>query len=590
MRFLYFSVVGMVFLCISACESIQEQPNIIFILTDDQGYGDIACHGNPWLQTPHIDELYNQSIRFTNFHVGTTCAPTRAGLLTGKACNKVGVWHTINGRSLLRAEEKTLADILKENGYNTSIFGKWHLGDNYPYRPEDRGFDEVLTHGGGGIGQTPDYWNNDYFDDTYFRNGKPEKMEGYCTDVFFEEAMKWINKQDEKPFFTYISTNAPHTPLHVEEHYAKPYKNFPEIKSADFYGMIANIDENIGKLISFLKETKRFRNTIIIFMTDNGTIEGASFSEGLNGNDLVKGYNAGMRGLKTSPYEGGHRVPFFILWEEGGLKNGKDIDELSSYTDFLPTIADLCGIKMTDKTDGLSLLPLLNNTTGWKSRTLVVDTQREEFLKKGKQFAVMTDQWRLVGEELYDIKKDPLQEHDIANEFPEIVKNLQNAYEEWWSDVSQNKDEYERIVIGKDLSRHALTVHDCHMTKGYPAWNQDMIRSGTSENGFWTITVEEEGAYEFHLQRWPEESGLALGEKAPEGENIPGGEPYEEGRSFTFKKAKLKINEKEFESDVDNNAASVSFKVHLDKGDYNIQSWLTDVSGVTIPAFYVYIK
>ena len=197
----------------------QKKPNVILIMTDDQGYGDLACHGNPWIKTPEMDKLYQQSVRLTDFHVGTTCAPTRSGLMTGRNCNEVGVWHTIIGRNFLRQGEITIANILKDNGYRTGIFGKWHLGDNFPYRPEDRGFEEAVIHGGGGVGQTPDYWNNDYFDDTYFRNGVPEKFEGYCTDVWFSEALTFIEKRREEPFFCYIAPNAPHGPFHVPQKY-----------------------------------------------------------------------------------------------------------------------------------------------------------------------------------------------------------------------------------------------------------------------------------------------------------------------------------------------------------------------------------
>jgi arylsulfatase A-like enzyme len=196
-----------------------QKPNVILILTDDQGYGDLACHGNSFIKTPNLDKLHAGSVRFTDYHVATTCAPTRAGLMTGKNCNKVGAWHTIIGRELLRKEEVTMAEIFKKAGYVTGIFGKWHLGDNYPFRPQDRGFDEVLIHGGGGVTQTPDYWNNDYFDDTYFYNGKPQKYNGYCTDVWFSEATKFISKHKKQPFFCYLATNAPHSPFNITDKY-----------------------------------------------------------------------------------------------------------------------------------------------------------------------------------------------------------------------------------------------------------------------------------------------------------------------------------------------------------------------------------
>ena len=320
---------------------VPAKPNIIFILTDDQGYGDLGCEGNPWIKTPSMDTLFAESVRFTNFHTGTTCAPSRAGLMTGKYCNKVGVWHTIKGREILSSEENTLAGWLKEAGYRTGIFGKWHLGDNYPYRPQDRGFDEVLIHGGGGVGQEPDYWNNDYFDDTYFHNGKAEKYNGYCTDIWFSEALKFIENNKNGPFFCYLSTNAPHHPYYVEAKYSDPYKNNPDIPHPDFYGMISNLDENLGRLREALDSLGLSTNTILVFMSDNGTSGGVEF--GKDG-EIMAGYNAGMRGKKGSPYDGGHRVPFFLYWPDGGIPGGKDVSTITSYIDFVPTILDLCGI------------------------------------------------------------------------------------------------------------------------------------------------------------------------------------------------------------------------------------------------------
>ena len=250
------------------------KPNVILIITDDQGYGDIGFHGNDWIQTPNIDLLAKESVRLTDFHVGTTCAPTRSGLMTGRNCNRVGVWHTVMGRSLLRKSEVTMADVFKSNGYATGMFGKWHLGDNYPYRPHDRGFEEAFYHGGGGVSQSPDYWDNDYFDDTYFRNGEPEKVSGYCTDVWFSSALEFIERNREKPFFCYLSTNAPHGPYHVPQKYIDLYKDKSAIPNPNFYGMITNVDENLGTFRIRLEELGLADNTILIFMTDNGTAAG----------------------------------------------------------------------------------------------------------------------------------------------------------------------------------------------------------------------------------------------------------------------------------------------------------------------------
>lgn len=567
-----------------------QKPNIIFILTDDQGYGDLACHGNPWIKTPNIDKLHSESVRFTNFHTGTTCAPTRSGIMTGKYCNKVGVWHTINGREILATEETTLAQTMKSAGYHTSIFGKWHLGDNYPFRPQDRGFEEVLIHGGGGVGQQPDYWNNDYFDDTYFHNGKPEKYNGYCTDVWFSEATKYIEAHKDKPFFCYIACNAPHSPYHVEEKYVNLYKDNPNIPEPNFYGMITNLDENIGKFRNTLEKLKISENTILIFMTDNGTSAGVRFS---SKGEVVSGYNAGMRGAKGSPYEGGHRVPFFINWPDGGILGGKDIPYLTAYIDLMPTLLDLCGVKPKSEMDGISLKPLLyGKSDAWPERVLFADTQREEFLVKGKSFVAMTDRWRLIGkDELYDIKSDTGEKKNVAVQHPEVVEKLLDEYEKWWSDVSQNSDKYACIKIGTAHENPVcLHSHDFHTENGFPAWSQEMVRASDGANGFWAIEVAKTGRYEIELCRWPKESCLLMNDKAPSGEKIPGGKPYMEGKALNIIEARIKIGEHEHIAAVKTGQLSVKFTLKLKAGKTTLTTWLKDDLEVERGAFYTYIK
>ena len=257
------------------------RPNVVLINTDDQGYGDLGCHGNPVLKTPHLDRLYSQSVRLTNFHVDPTCSPTRAALMTGRYSTRTGVWHTVMGRHMPRTDNIMMPQVFADNGYRTAIFGKWHLGDSYPYRPHDRGFHFALTHGGGGIGQIPDFWGNDYFDDTYFHNDLPKKFDGYCTDIFFHEAMEFIDARQTQPFFVYLSTNAPHSPYRVLESYAKQYEEAVggDAQLAKFYGMIANLDQNVGRLLRQLDQLNLTRDTLVIFMTDNGTSRGAKFSD-----------------------------------------------------------------------------------------------------------------------------------------------------------------------------------------------------------------------------------------------------------------------------------------------------------------------
>ena len=469
-----------------ACQEKEfKQPNVIIVMTDDQGYGDLGCHGNKDIITPNLDKLYAKSVSLTDFHVGTTCAPTRSALMTGKHFNKVGVWHTINGRSLLRKEEKTIADIFSEAGYSTGMFGKWHLGDNYPFRPQDRGFQEVWVHGAGGVTQAPDYWGNDYFDDTYYHNGVPEKTEGYCTDVWFGKAIEFIDKNKEKPFFCYIPTNAPHGPLFVDKKYSDLYRDNENVPSPEFNGMITNIDENMGLLEEYLQKNDLTDNTILIFMTDNGTANGVRLDkEGF----ATKGHSANMRGKKGSNYEGGHRVPFFIHWPGGDLNQQKSISTNIVVMDVLPTLMDLCKIPQgNNQFDGTSLKSLLyGEYENWKDRMLLVDTQREYHLKKYKRPAVMYNEWRLVnGEELYNIAEDPEQRINIADKHPDLVEKLKAGYEELWEDVSIHKDENNRIIVGTDAENPVmLSSHDWAGTPRVP-WNQGQVRGGMKENGFW---------------------------------------------------------------------------------------------------------
>lgn len=378
-----------------------EKPNVVLVITDDQGYGDLGVTGNPVIKTPNMDALAAESVSLEDYHVAPTCSPTRCSLLTGHWTNRAGAWHTFNGRSMLRENEITLGQLLKDNGYETGMFGKWHLGDNYPYRPEDRGFTEVYRHVAGGVGQGADYWDNSYFDGSYLHNGEAVPAKGFCTDVFFQAGNDFIRKSvsEKKPFFAYIATNAPHDPLHCPQEYLDMYEGQkPEI--AAFFGMITNIDDNIAKTRALLKELGVYQNTIFIFTTDNGTASGE------------KVFNAGMRGNKTSPYDGGHRVPFFLHWPAAGMDKKQAVKEITQAIDIVPTLLDLTGSSKPEKLnfDGISLRPLLDSATDadWPERFLVTDSQRVFDPIKWRQSAVMSNQWRLVnGTELYDIKDDP---------------------------------------------------------------------------------------------------------------------------------------------------------------------------------------
>ena len=571
------------------------KPNVILIVTDDQGYGDLACHGNPWLNTPNMDRLYKESTRFTNFHVSPTCSPTRAALMTGHYTNRTGAWHTIGGRSLLRENEMTMADVFAANGYATAIFGKWHLGDNYPFRPQDRGFQEVLIHGGGGVGQQPDYWDNDYFDDTYFHNGKPEKYTGYCTDVWFDEAIRYIDKKqgEEQPFFCYLATNAPHGPYYVENSYLKEYENNDSIPNPAFYGMVENLDENLGRLLSYLKRNNMEENTILVFMTDNGTAGGVNFKKGT-------GYNAGMRGAKGSMYEGGHRVPLFIRWPKGNISQGTEIATLTAHIDLLPTFIDLLTLKTPSKVDfdGTSLLPLLKGeiSSDLQNRILITDSQRLEMPKKWRQSSVMQEGWRLInGKELYDISKDPGQNNDIAGKHPDKVKNLQNAYENWWKDISPSFENTPAIVICPNQEPITMLYnHDMHFEDETEkiAWHQEYVREGVKNKGWFAVKVPKQGKYRITLLRWPESVKSAIGEGVPSRPALSGttvGE-FPAGKTLDIQKAGISFNGKKQEKAINPGDKGVSFDQTLDTGDYKFKAWFKDSKGEEFSAFYIKIE
>jgi arylsulfatase A-like enzyme len=377
---------------------MKTRPSIVLVITDDQGYPALGSSGHPFIQTPNLDAFHEDSVRFTDFHSGTTCAPTRAGLFTGRYCNSTGVWHTIGGRSLLRRDEVSIASRLSSAGYATGLFGKWHLGDEYPYRPQDRGFTTTVCHGGGGISQQPDWWGNDYFNDTYMVNGEPVKFEGYCTNIFFDQGMR------------FIETNAPHGPFNVDPKYRDLYANNTSSDAyARFLGMCTNIDENFGRLRAHLARLGIEDDTILIFMSDNGQTQ--------VGDPDAEMFNAGMRGFKGSEYEGGHRIPFFLRWKNGDVSGGRDVPQLSAYIDVTPTLLDLTGVSAESSEttgaptfDGQSLGTLVRGETDgfdWDSRIIVTDTQRVAHPLKWRKSCTMKGKWRLVDRnELYDLTTD----------------------------------------------------------------------------------------------------------------------------------------------------------------------------------------
>lgn len=557
-------------------------PNVVLVITDDQGYGDIAAHGNAMIRTPNLDALHASSVRLEDFHVDPTCSPTRSALMTGRYSTRTGVWHTILGRSLMHGDEWTLAEALRAGGYQTGMFGKWHLGENYPMRPQDQGFDDVVCHGGGGVGQGPDYWGNDYFDDTYWRNGKPEAFKGYCTDVWFEEATRFVEQSKGRPFFCYLSTNAPHGPYLVDEKWSKPYAEKGVVEQqARFYGMIENIDWNLGRFRSRLRELGLEENTIFVFMTDNGTSAGAPGPRNKRAGKW-RGFNAGMRGRKGSEYDGGHRVPFLVHWPAGGIGGagmGRSEGYLAAHIDVLPTIADLCGLPATPSgglgrgpQDGISLAARLRDPAAQlPERTLFVHSQRILIPEKWRKSAVMTERWRLVnGKQLYDIVADPGQKRDLAAAQPELVARLRKAYDGWWDSLAEVRSQSVHIGLGSPAEPVTLLhSHDWQrIGKGGCPWHQNHVKRGVKLHGHWFVDVQRPGLYEIELRRWVRHLDRPLGAV----------------------KAELRVAGQQLEQAVKAQDTKASFRCRLPAGETNLRSILTQADGSSHGAYYVYVS
>ena len=458
------------------------RPNIILVITDDQGMGDLSCMGNQVVKTPHIDKFHGMSTRFTDFQVSPTCAPSRAAIMSGVPPFKVGVTHTIFQRERMSLDAYTMPQALQGAGYATGLFGKWHLGDEEEYLPQSRGFDEVLMHGAGGIGQVrlgdfPPNGENTYFDSTLLHNDTIVKTKGFCTDLFFHAGLAWIKEQNkrEDPYFAYISLNAPHGPMIAPEKYKQRFLELGyDEKTAGRYGMVENLDDNFGIMMAKLNEWNALENTLVIFMTDNG---GTYLGGTLNGK-RVKHHNAGMKGSKNSPNEGGTHVPAFWYWK-GVTTEGVDIDGLTAHLDLFPTFSQMAGSELPEdmqELEGRSLLPLLTNPQSeWNDRKLFVHCGRwapnERDSAMYKKCAVRTERWRFVNNKnLYDISVDPGERKNVAEDYPEVVSQLRQSYDQWWeSTLSLMTNEGLPKLKPKEFP-FAIRYEQQLKEKGIPDW------------------------------------------------------------------------------------------------------------------------
>lgn len=464
------------------------RPNIVLVLTDDQGFGDIGFHGNYRIRTPNLDQFASQGVELTRFYVSPVCAPTRASLMTGRYYYRTGVIHTSRGGAKMHGEEVTIAELLAGNGYQTGIFGKWHLGDNAPMRPQDQGFLVSLIHKSGGITQTPDKPNS-YFDPILWRNGQRIKAEGYCTDVFFNAALEFIEKNQNEPFFVYLSTNAPHTPLQVDPRYSQPYEiDGLDATTAKIYGMISNIDENFGNLLSRLEALRLSERTVVIFMTDNGPQQ--------------RRYNAGLRDRKTSVYEGGIRVPFLIRWP-GYLDGPYQVDQIAAHIDIAPTLLSIADIRKPEglHMDGRNLLPAIRSASAeMEERSLVFQCHRGLTPQRYQNCAVVTSRYKLVANpglfsdesfdaepnfELYDLQVDSAEKVNLAERHPEIVRQLRSEYDRWFEDVRNTRRFTPGLIqigIRTENPIHLCRYQDANYREGLPSgWSVEVVRSARYE-------------------------------------------------------------------------------------------------------------
>ncbi len=582
------------------------RPNVILVVSDDQGFGDLSCHGNPILRTPNLDRLHSESLRFTNFHVAPMCTPTRGQLMTGCDAIRNGALNVSSGRSLADPSFPMMPELFAKSGYSTGLFGKWHLGDNHPYRPQDRGLQESVTFPSSHIGSVPDHWNNDYFDDTYLHNGIKQEYVGYTTDVFFSEAIDWMKRkaENDKPFFLYLPTAAPHQPHYVpvsyrvsmEKRIAETMPETPELDPRKreqlirFLAMIENFDTNFGRLETFLGSSGLRENTILVFMSDNGSTFGEKY------------YNAGMRGGKTTLWEGGHRVPLFIRWPAGKLGAARDISSLTQAQDILPTLLEMTGTEGRPF-DGKSLLPLVRgDVSSFAERPLFINYSRMPFARKVPEgvdpsyaahvrmegAAVLWENWRWLNDrELYDLSKDPMQLHDVAEEHPEIAAKMAFMLREWWEKNSATANSPRSVDIGHG-SEPVTMLTACEWWDVFVD-QQAQVRRGDRKTGVWHLNVVEAGRYEIELRRWPAEAGLGLAGGAPPAVLTDGSLPP--GKALPISMATLRIGKSEKKITLPERATAATFKMDLPVGKTTMKGDFLNGNGdYVVGAYYAYVR
>ncbi|MEX2111764.1 MAG: arylsulfatase [Pirellulales bacterium] len=473
-------------------------PNVILIMTDDQGWGDFGFHGNAKIETPHLDALARASTELTQFYVCPVCSPTRASLMTGRYNYRTGAIDTYLGRSTMAADEVTVAEMLATAGYRTAIFGKWHLGDNYPSRAMDQGFGESLVHRGGGMVQPADPPGGSYFDPILMHNGRDEPSHGYCSDVFTAAATRFIEQHAAEPFFVYLAFNCPHTPLQLPDEYLKRYQDQGlDDATARVYGMVTNIDDNLGRLFAKLQALELADDTIVVFLTDNGPQQPR--------------YNGQWRDRKGSVYEGGIHVPCLVRWP-GHVAAGVKCDQVAAHIDLAPTLLEACGVAPPQdvRFDGLSVWPAISgrgdSDAKLGERLLFFQWHRGDVPERGRACAVRGPRYKLVqaagrGEqqdfqpewELYDLASDPGERHNVIDAHPDVAERMRRAYDAWFDDVGSTRGyPAPRIVAG--------TAHENPLTLTRQDWRGPQAGWGEQGLGHWDVEFETAGKYDVTLR------------------------------------------------------------------------------------------
>jgi arylsulfatase len=584
MRWLFSSLAGIVLASAIQAADIPRKPNVLIVMSDDQGLGDFSYTGNPILKTPNLDAFARQCVRLTDFHVCPMCSPTRGQLLTGLAALRNGATSVTAGRTFLRPGIPTLADVFGKAGYKTGLFGKWHLGDSYPHRPIDKGFRESVYHlGWGQLHSTPEFdWP--LIDGRYFHNGVEKRYHGHCTDFWFDSAMAWMKERKRKgePFLCYLPTNAPHAPYIDLDEYIRPYQGKGP---AGFFGMIAHLDRRFGDLERFLGDEKLKDDTLVIFMTDNGGTAGVNL------------FNAGLRGRKTMYYEGGHRVPCWVRWPSGKLGEPRDIDTPTQNTDLLPALCELCGVAPPRRDGGdapyggTSLAGLLRGTQkDLPDRKLVV-----QYGQVPRKFdsCIIWGKWRLVhGEELYDVAADRGQRRNIADKHRDVVAEMRGYYEMWWKGLEPTLNDFVPIYIGsKQQPVVELTSGDW---EGIYADNTGHVREavGGPTGGHWNILVAEASEYKFTLRRWPRQTGTALGDRYEPSAKSPNNKPKLVTRGFpSISTARIEIAGVKASTAADPKATGATLTVKLPAGRTKLKAWFADAGGKDLcGAFFVTVR